>query len=164
MNGGDRAEPERILVGWREQVTLPRLGLRLRCKVDTGAKTSALHATDQETFDKDGQRWVRFVVHPLRRREDVEVQCEAPVLDERTVKNSGGFEEHRTVIRTVLRLGEIEWEVDLTLTDRRSMAYRMLLGRRAMAGHVRVDPGLSYVHGKTRKKPRKPQKQSGRSE
>lgn len=151
MSGDSSKTGETILVGWREQVTLPDLGLRLRCKVDTGAKTSALHATDQELFEKDGERWVRFVVHPLRRREDVEVSCEAPVADERKVKNSGGFEELRRVIRTRLRLGDVEWEVDLTLTDRRTMSYRMLLGRRAMSGHVRVDPGLSYVHGKSRK-------------
>ena len=141
-----------IAVGWKEWVALPELGLMaLRVKVDTGARTSALHAVDLQLVEVRGRRRVRFVVHPVGKNPHVKVQAEADVVDERTVVSSSGHEEHRVVIRTPLRLGlsaaAPEWPIELTLTDRRRMRMRMLLGREAMKGRIVVHPGAEYLHG-----------------
>ena len=142
-----------ILVGWCEWVALPGLGLfALRCKVDTGAATSALHALDLAPFTREGRPWVRFHVRPLHRaRPDLVVACEAPVVDEREVTASSGHAEVRLVVAATLRLGlradAPAWPVELTLADRAAMRYPMLLGRQAMAGRVLVDPGASYRLG-----------------
>ena len=141
-----------IAVGWKEWVALPELGLlALRVKIDTGARTSALHAVNLKFHDVDGQRRVRFVIHPVGKNPHVKVKAEADVVDERTVVSSNGHEEHRVVIRTPLRLGlsaaAPEWPIELTLTDRRRMRMRMLLGREAMKGRIVVHPGAAYLHG-----------------
>ena len=141
-----------IAVGWKEWVSLPELGLlALRVKVDTGARTSALHAVDIQLFEREGRRRVRFVVHPVGKNPHVKVEAEADVVDERTVISSNGHEEHRVVIRTLFRLGlsaaAPEWPIELTLTDRRRMRMRMLLGREAMRGRIVVHPGAEYLHG-----------------
>jgi hypothetical protein len=134
-------------------VALPELGLfALRCKVDTGAATSALHAVAVEAFAQGGGRWARFRVRPLHRtRPGLEVACEAPVVDEREVASSSGHAEVRLVVEAVLRLGlradAPAWPVELTLTDRTPMRYPMLLGREAMAGRVRVDPAAAFLLG-----------------
>ena len=141
-----------LAVGWKEWVALPELGLlALRVKIDTGARTSALHAVNLEFHEADGRRRVRFVVHPVGKNPHIKVHAEADVVDERTVISSNGHEEHRVVIRTLLRLGlqasAPEWPIELTLTDRQRMRMRMLLGREAMNGRIVVHPGAEYLHG-----------------
>lgn len=142
---------EPVVVGWREHVALPALGIdAIDCKVDTGARTSSLHAFDIEVFDRAGHEWVRFGVHPIRRDEDTTIRCEAPVLGEREVTNSGGASELRVVVRTDLHLGENHFPIELNLTDRSTMGYRMLLGRTAMHHRIWVDPSASFRQGRPR--------------
>ena len=144
---------EPVLVGWREWVALPGLGLlALACKVDTGAATSVLHAVGVEPFRREGRAWVRFRVRPLHReRPALEVPCAAPVVDEREVTASSGHAETRLVVETALRLGlrtdAPAWPIELTLADRTPLRFPMLLGRQAMAGRVLVDPGASFLLG-----------------
>lgn len=142
-----RSSPS-IIVGWREWVALPELGLpAVKAKVDTGAKTSSLHAFDLETFREAGRERVRFAVHPLQDNERLTVWAEADVVDERAVTSSSGHEELRVVIRTPLHLGDLTWPIELTLTDRREMRLRMLLGREALQGRLLVDVASSFLHG-----------------
>lgn len=136
-------------IGWREWFALPELGLlAIEAKVDTGAATSAIHATDIEQFDRDGRSFVRFQTQPLS---GVSVVCEAPVVDERNVTASSGHTEHRIVISTQLRSGIRSnapvWSIELTLTDRETMHLPMLVGREAMADRHVVDPAMVYVLG-----------------
>jgi len=144
------ASPARpLLLGWREWATLPDLGLALiKAKVDTGARTSTLHAFYVQPVRRGACHQVRFGVHPLRGRTDVVVHGQAPVIDRRRVSDSGGHREERYVIRTQLRLGGLEWPIELTLTNRETMLFRMLLGRNAIAGRALVDPDLSFVTGR----------------
>lgn len=138
-------------IGWREWVDLPDLGLQdIKVKVDTGARTSALHAFDVESFHDGGQHRVRFSMHPLHRRDDAVQVCEADVVDERVVTNSGGQRESRFVIATTLAFAHERWPVEMTLTARDDMMFRMLLGRTAMNGRFVVDPGRSYLMGRRR--------------
>jgi len=145
---------QKQLLGWREWVELPDLGLGpVKAKVDTGARTSCLHAFELEPFEKDGERWVRFKVHPVQRDDTQVVDCEAPVSDQRPVTDSGGNTEQRYVIVTRLRLGTWEGLVEMTLTGRDTMLFRMLIGRTTMkAGGFIVNPSLSYQTGRRRKR------------
>jgi hypothetical protein len=139
-----------LTIGWREWLTLPGLGIpAIKAKVDTGARTSALHAFRMETFRGDGGEHVRFWIHPLRGRDDIQIACEAPVVDRRVVRDSGGHTEERCFIRTNIAAGGREWPAEITLTSREDMLFRMLLGRAALieAG-FQVDPGRSYVLGR----------------
>lgn len=136
---------DRLDIGWREWLELPELGLpAIKAKVDTGARTSALHAWRVEPFEHDGTPWVRFHMHPLQRNTELSVVCEAPVHDRRLVSDSGGHREMRYVIETAVLLGEHRRRIEVTLTDRDTMLFRMLLGRRAMRG-LRVLPGTSFL-------------------
>lgn len=144
-----REEHAPFLTGWREWVALPDLGLTpIKAKIDTGARTSTLHAFSVESFQSGGRLHVRFGVHPLQKRTDVVVYGEAPVIDRRPVTDSGGHTEERYVIATRLVLAGREWPIELTLTNREEMLFRMLLGRTALAGRTQVDPALSYVTGR----------------
>lgn len=141
------------IVGWREWVLLPDLGLpKIKAKVDTGARTSTLHAFKVKGYVKKGVKRVRFSVHPLQKDNDTVVECDAPVADYRFVTDSGGHKEKRYVIVTTLQIGDQSWEIEMTLTNRDSMKFRMLLGRTAMRKRLMVDPGTSYRIGKKTRK------------
>ncbi|TWH76157.1 hypothetical protein LX59_01076 [Azomonas agilis] len=137
------------IIGLREWVALPDLGVvGLRAKIDTGASISALHATDIIEFERDGQRWVRFTAHlgtlVLRRH-----RCEAPLVARKAIKSSNGQTQIRYVILTRLVLGHHIWPVEFTLTCRKTMRYRMLLGSKALIdGHWLVDPSQTYLQNK----------------
>ena len=138
-----------LLIGACEWVALPQLGIGpLRARVDTGARSCALHATNQEVFEKDGQDWVRFVVHLGFDGARKCQQCAAPLVGLRRVKNTSGEIEERFTINTAILIGDYQWEVDITLTNRERMRYRMLLGRQAMKHHAIVYPGHTFLQGK----------------
>jgi len=142
------------VLGWREWVAFPQLDVPLmECKVDTGAKTSALHAFYVEEFEQNGKKMVRFGLHPQRDRTEKEIHCVCEVEDERIVSDSGGHREKRYVIKTQVVLGNESWPIELTLTNRDSMRFRMLLGRTAMADNFVVDPGAKNLMGKPSKHP-----------
>jgi hypothetical protein len=141
----------KTVIGWREWVRLPELGIdRIKAKVDTGARTSAIHAFKVESESRGGELWVRFAVHPQQRSAEQVIWCEAPVADERTVRDSGGHEEQRFVISTPVQLGDVTWPIEVTLTARDNMGFRMLLGRTAIRRRYLVDSGRSYLMGKRR--------------
>jgi hypothetical protein len=139
-----------LTLGWREWLTLPALGIpAIRAKIDTGARSSALHVDSMECFDRDGTEWVRFSLHPLGEDGPIH-QCEAPLVDRRPVTDSGGHRTERVFIRTDLVLGSLQLAVEMNLTSRHNMLFPMLLGRTAMAGRCLVDPSASFVLGERR--------------
>jgi hypothetical protein len=147
------ATNELLVLGWREWVGLPELGIpRIKAKVDTGARTSALHAFEVRSFSEHGKQRVEFKLHPQQRDNETIAVCTADVIDERTVTDSGGHKEQRWVIVTPLSIGPHTWPIEITLTARDDMLFRMLLGRTAIKGRARVDPSRSYIVGKRRRK------------
>lgn len=142
-------QANKLLIGWEEWCSLPELKLpAIKAKIDTGAKTSALHAFNIKTFSRDNMQLVSFCIYPLQRNKDVYITCEANVIDERMVMNSGGHKELRYVIKTPLILGNQSWDIEITLSNRDPLAFRMLLGREALNGHVIIDPMKSMRQGK----------------
>ena len=138
----------KLIVGSEGWCSLPGLGLpAIKARVDSGAATSSLHAFNIVPFQRDGELWISFEVHPLQNDRSVVVRQEAPVLEQRSVRNTSGISENRYVIREELVLGEQRWPIELTLTNRDAMGYRMLLGREAMVGRVLVDPEGSHQLG-----------------
>lgn len=149
----NRSTKDLPTIGWREWVKLPDLGVsKIKVKVDTGARSSALHAFDVEEFMRDGKPWVRFKIHPGQRNSKKTVNAEAAILDYRLVKNTGGKSTKRPVIITNVSLLGITWPVELTLANRDEMGFRMLLGRQAIRRRLLVDPGGSYYGGKPKRK------------
>lgn len=145
-----------IQVGWREWLALPEFGIgAIKAKVDTGARSSALHVETQEEFLRDGARWVRFTILPTSRRRKRPHVCEAPVVDERVVTDSSGDRRTRLFIRTVVAIGAHAFEIETNLTSRRGMLFPMLLGRTALAGRLLVDPSQSYLLGRPRARRKK---------
>lgn len=137
-----------IEIGWEEWIALPDLNLpAIRAKVDTGARTSALHAFMVEKIVEEGITKVRFGIHPIPQKPEIEVYCIAHLIDERAIISSNGQTELRYVIRTMAEFGEKKWPIEITLTDRETMAYRMLIGRQAMEGKLTVLPGRSFLLG-----------------
>lgn len=156
---------DRTILGWREWLSLPGLGIdHIKAKVDTGARTSALHAFYVEAYRIDGEAWVRFGVHPEQNNRDLVVECRAPIKDRRLVSDSGGHQEERYVIETLLDVGGLGWLAEITLTDRDTMKFRMLLGRTALKDRFLVDPDASYLQGKKVHRKRRKSNRSQKSQ
>ena len=147
-------------IGWREWVALPDLGIgQIKAKIDTGARSSSLHAFDVKLFERDGQQFVRFKVHPKQRNAKETVLAEYPVLEFRPVKSSSGHASTRPVILTPVEALGKRWMIELTLANRDQMGFRMLLGREAVRKRFLVDAGNSY-YGSRPARPPRPKRQS----
>lgn len=134
-----------LMFGRKEWVALPDLGLSaIKAKVDTGARTSALHASDIQETGTPQRPMVRFTVHPLPLRPDISVVCSARIVGRREVTSSNGDKEQRFIIETRMRVGDREWPIEIGLTNREGMSHRMLLGRQAIPAEVMVDPAGTY--------------------
>lgn len=152
----DEIESSLPIIGWREWVGLPALGITsIKAKVDSGARSSSLHAFDIRHFEKDGEQYVRFCVHPYQRKTDSVVETEAKVLEFRSIRSSSGEASERPVIVTDVELLGVTWPVELTLANRQEMSFRMLLGREAFRKRFLVDAGSSYFGGKPKRSKRR---------
>ncbi|MDF1686130.1 MAG: ribosomal protein S6--L-glutamate ligase [Parvibaculaceae bacterium] len=139
---------EKIVIGKEEWCGLPELGLpAIKARVDSGAKTSSLHAFNIHTFEEDGKKYVHFDIHPIQDNRKIIQSCRGLVVDRRNVKSSSGAKETRHVIKTPIILGEETWDIEVTLTNRDTMGYRMLIGREAMKERVLIDPEASFCLG-----------------
>ncbi len=148
--------PSPVVAGWREWVALPDFEVPwVKAKLDTGARSSAIHAFDVEEFDRDGVPWVGFAIHPWQRSELDTVLVELPIADRRVVRSSTGHEEERLVVTTTIQVVGLDLSAELTLTNRDEMGFRMLVGREALRGSVLVDPGRSYLGGRPRRATRR---------
>jgi len=140
----------KLILGSEEWCQFIDLGIpAIKARVDSGAKTSALHAINIAPFVKDGEKWVKFDINPIQNNTKTIVHCEAQLIDKRIVKSSSGYREQRYVIQTNITIGENSWQIEMTLTNRDSMGFRMLLGREAMSGRILVDPEKKYILGET---------------
>lgn len=136
---------EYMILGNAEWCSLPRLKIpAIRARIDSGAKTSSIHAVNIKEFYKAGERWVSYEVHPLRKHTDIAVQCESKVVDYRMIKSSTGVSQPRYVIKTQIEMGGKQWMIEMTLANRRSMGYQMLLGREAMVDKVLINPAEGF--------------------
>jgi len=152
-NAPTNPSTERLLVGWNEWCALPELQLpAIKAKIDTGAKTSALHADCIEPFKQQEQDMLRFLVYPLQNNTRVSIPCVAPIVDERWVMSSNGHKEHRYVISTLIQIQALSWSIELTLSNRDPLKFRMLLGREAMNQRLVVDPSHRLWQGKKSRK------------
>lgn len=135
------------IIGWREWVSFPELGIKqIKAKIDTGARTSALHAFNIELFkNNQNKNKVRFQINPIQRNKNYVLHCEADLLDKRNVKNSGGDIEARYIIITNLYMGSKSWPIELTLTNRDAMGFRLLLGRTAINKNFLINPHRSFL-------------------
>ncbi|MGE0408931.1 MAG: ATP-dependent zinc protease [Amphiplicatus sp.] len=137
------------MIGWREWAAFPELGdFRIKAKIDTGAKTSALHAFRIRATRRDGLDFAEFYVHPVQKRRQPELFCAAPIIDKRGIRSSNGVLEQRFIIRTTLRLGERAWPIEVSLTNRDAMGFRLLLGRDAFRKRYVIDPRASFLLGR----------------
>ena len=141
------------VIGWREWVRLPNLGIKaIKAKVDSGARSSSLHAFDLEEFELDGEPWVRFKTQPFQRKAEVVKDVQSKVLEYRSIRSSNGKSSTRPVILTELVMLGLSWQVELTLANRSKMGFRMLLGREAFRGRLLLDAGRSYLGGRPKRK------------
>lgn len=137
------------ILGWREWVGLPEFNIaRIKAKIDTGARSSALHAFTIDPYLKGCEPWVMFAIHPDQRNTELIVECHARVKDRRLVTDSGGHKQRRYVIESYLIVGSAQFSAEITLTNRDNMRFRMLIGRTMLNGHFMVNPMASYLHGK----------------
>lgn len=141
-------EQSQAILGWREWVTLPELNLEhIKAKIDTGARSSALHAFAIEPYRKQNQRWVMFAIHPEQNNTELVIECHAAIKDRRMVSDSGGHKQRRYVIETQLLLGSAIISAEMTLTNRDSMLFRMLIGRTTLNDRFLIDPSASFCQG-----------------
>lgn len=142
----------KIIIGSEEWCSFPGLGIpAIKARIDSGAKTSSIHAFNIHRFRRGGESWISFEVHPIQNDRRTVIRCERPILDKRRVKSSTGVAETRYVINATLKAGTESWDIELTLANRDSMGYRMLLGREAMHGRMIVDPSLRFCLGEIKK-------------
>ncbi|MBF0621741.1 MAG: ATP-dependent zinc protease [Magnetococcales bacterium] len=138
-------QQKKMIIGWQEWVGLPALGIEsIKAKIDTGARTSSLHAFELEPFEENKVAMVRFIVEPDHKSDHRKITCIAPLLDERNIRSSNGTNEKRYVVETIIKIGEQIWPIELTLSSREQMGFRMLIGRNAMRNRCLVDPNLSH--------------------
>lgn len=138
-----------IQIGWREWARLPDLtDIAIKAKIDTGARTSAIHAWRIQRFSEAGAPWVRFELHPVQKENRTRIACALPIHDEREVRSSNGETAIRIVVKTKLKLGTRIWPIELTLARRDQMGFRMLIGRTALRRRVLIDPSASYLTGR----------------
>ena len=163
----NRPQPERrhrdkTVIGWREWLSIPTLGIEsIKAKVDTGARTSSIHAFDLKTFTDRGAPHASFVIQPLQRRRNPRVECIAEIFDERVIKSSTGHEQRRYVIRVDVGLAGQTWPIELTLANRDEMGFRLLLGRQAIRGRFLIDTARSFIADRKivmTRPPRKPKR------
>lgn len=139
-------------IGWREWVALPALQIpAIKAKVDTGARTSALHAFALQPIQENGKQKIRFDIHPFQHNTDMIITCVADVIDKRWVTDSGGHQEERFVIETDMVIGESCYTIEITLTERENMLFRMLLGRSALSKRFIVNPARSFLTTRAKK-------------
>ncbi len=143
------------IIGWREWVSLPDFGIKhIKAKIDTGARSSSLHAESIEPFEVDGESWVRFNILPVQRKDTRIVAVTAPIFDTRPIRSSSGETQDRYVIKTHLHMLGKKFEIELTLADRNQMGFRMLLGRESFRRRYLINPGKSYLGGDRKKRKR----------
>ncbi len=149
----EKKKSKKITIGWKEWFAFSDLGLpAIKGKIDTGAKTSSLHAFNIKTFMRDGKEFVKFQIHPLQKNQKITKICIAPIIDHRFVSDSSGKKEKRYVIESMLTIGEITLNIEITLSNRDTMAFRMLLGREAIKkANMMVDVSKSFVQGKIKR-------------